>query len=75
MTPLKTKADDAETSVSLLGVRISIWGIVIVMACGAIGAFVGRSLYSSEAVFGAFAGVLLGPGMLSWLVRRKRAAR
>lgn len=75
MNTSKTVTDDAETAVSWLGVRLPIWGVVIVMVCGVIGALVGRSVYSSEAVFGAFAGVLLEPGLLSWLVRKKPTSR
>jgi len=65
------KNEHTEVHASLLGVRTSIWEVVLVMLCAGIGALVGGSIYSSETVFGAFVGVLSGPVTLRRILPKK----
>ena len=52
------------------GVRLSIWEVVMVIACAGTGAALGGSIYGSATVIGAAIGVLLSSGVSGYLKRR-----
>lgn len=61
----------AEGHSSWLGIRASIWEVVLVVLCAGVGALAGGSIYSPETVFGAFVGVLSGPVTIRRLLSKK----
>ena len=52
-------------SPTLLGVRASIWKVIVVVASAAIGALISGQVYGDYTVAGAIAGLFLGESLVS----------
>lgn len=64
------KTRETKYPTSYLGIRISIWEVVCVIAFGAVGALSEGTVYGDACVFGAFFGALIATSLMRWVVKR-----
>ena len=65
------KSSDPRDQVAFLGIRLSIWGVLIVLAGAAVGAALSGSLYGPATTFGAIFGLMMAAPIKSFLRRKK----
>lgn len=66
---MNTTRKETKRPLSIWGIRLSIWEVLIVVGCAGIGAALSRTTYGSATTIGAAVGVLLSLGISAYVRR------